>query len=115
MRKVGLVLAVLALMALLLAGVTLLIVEYIWWFDPVNGLAGTPAVFEAQGIYPNIMFLLTFGVLVTGALWYVGARIVQARRGVRIDRAFAAITATSWFTVTTSVAVQPFGAVTVSV
>jgi len=73
------------------ATVALLIVEYIWWFDPVNGLAGTPAVFEAQGIYPYIMFVLTFGVLVTGALWYLGARFVQARRGVRIDRAFAEI------------------------
>jgi amino acid transporter len=73
------------------ATVFLLVVEYVWWFDPVNGLAGTPAVFEAQGIYPNIMFLLTFGVLATGALWYLGARFVQARRGVRIDRAFAEI------------------------
>jgi len=73
------------------ATVSLLFVEWIWWADPINGLAGTPAVFEAQGIYPQIMFLLTFGVLATGALWYIGAWFIQRSRGVRIERAFAEI------------------------
>jgi hypothetical protein len=54
-------------------------------------LAGTPAVFEPQGIYPQIMFVLTFGVLATGAVWYLAARAVQARRGIHIERAFAEI------------------------
>ena len=73
------------------ATVALLVVEYVWWTDPINGLVNTPAVFEAQGIWPPIMLALTFGVLVTGALWYLGARAFQARRGIRIDRAFAEI------------------------
>lgn len=73
------------------ATIALLVVEYIWWFDPINGLAGTPAVFESLGIWPPIMIALTAGVLVTGALWYLGARYVQAQRGVRIERAFAEI------------------------
>jgi amino acid transporter len=74
-----------------IATVALLYVEWIWWADPINGLAGTPAVFEGLGIYPQIMFLLTGGVLVTGALWYIGAWFVQRSRGVRIERAFAEI------------------------
>jgi len=73
------------------ATVALLVVEYIWWADPINGLAGTPAIFESLGIWPPIMIALTAGVFVTGALWYLGARAIQAQRGVRIERAFAEI------------------------
>jgi amino acid transporter len=75
----------------LIATVTLLIVEYIWWSDPINGLSGTPATFESLGIWPYTMWAVTLGVLVSGAIWYVVARAVQARRGVRIDQAFAEI------------------------
>jgi len=69
-----------------IATAVLLFVEYIWWADPVNGLDSTTAV-----LGDDRMKLLTAAVLVTGALWYVGARIIQARRGVHIERAFAEI------------------------
>jgi amino acid transporter len=68
------------------ATIALLIVEYIWWFDPVNGLDSTTAV-----LGDDRMKIITLLVLVTGAIWYVAARFVQASRGVRIDRAFAEI------------------------
>jgi len=73
------------------ATVALLIVEYIWWADPINGLAGTPAVFEAQGLWPPIMIALTAGVLISGVVWYLVASWLQRRRGIRIERAFAEI------------------------
>lgn len=66
--------------------VTLLIAEYVWWADPINGLDATTAV-----LGDDRMKIVTVGVLVTGAIWYLAARFVQARRGVRIDRAFAEI------------------------
>jgi amino acid transporter len=69
-----------------LATVALLAVEYIWWFDPVNGLDSTTAV-----LGDDRMKILTAAVLLTGAVWYIGARYVQASRGVRIERAFAEI------------------------
>jgi amino acid transporter len=68
------------------ATAALLIVEYIWWADPINGLDSTSAV-----LGDDRMKILTLAVLVSGILWYLGARIVQARRGVRIERAFAEI------------------------
>ncbi|HLA17233.1 MAG TPA: APC family permease [Candidatus Limnocylindrales bacterium] len=69
-----------------IATVALLIVEYIWWFDPVNGLDSTTAV-----LGDDRMKLITLAVLASGAIWYIVARYVQASRGVRIDRAFAEI------------------------
>jgi len=68
------------------ATVALLIVEYIWWFDPINGLDATGATLGDER-----MKIITLAVLVTGAIWYIVARFVQASRGVRIDRAFAEI------------------------
>ncbi|HXG39347.1 MAG TPA: APC family permease [Candidatus Limnocylindrales bacterium] len=68
------------------ATVALLIAEYVWWADPVNGLLHTPEV-----LGDHRMWIVTAGVFVTGALWYLGAKAVQARRGVRIERAFAEI------------------------
>jgi APA family basic amino acid/polyamine antiporter len=69
-----------------IATAALLVVEYIWWFDPVNGLDSTTAV-----LGDDRMKIITVAVLVTGALWYVGASLVQRSRGVRIERAFAEI------------------------
>lgn len=69
-----------------IATAALLVVEYIWWADPVNGLDATTAV-----LGDDRMKIMTLVVLVTGALWYLGARFIQARRGVRIERAFAEI------------------------
>lgn len=66
--------------------VFLLIVEWIWWADPINGLDATTAT-----LGDDRMKILTILVLLTGALWYLGARYVQARRGVHIERAFAEI------------------------
>lgn len=74
-----------------IATVSLLIVEYVWWADPINGLANTPTVLTTFILGPYGMWIVTGGVLVTGALWYLGARAVQARRGIRLDRAFAEI------------------------
>ena len=68
------------------ATASLLYVEYIWWADPVNGLDSTTAV-----LGDDRMKIATVLVLATGALWYLGARFIQARRGVRIERAFAEI------------------------
>jgi len=64
----------------------LLIAEYIWWADPVNGLEATTAV-----LGDDRMKILTALVLVTGALWYLGAQAIQRSRGIRIERAFAEI------------------------
>lgn len=64
----------------------LLIAEYIWWADPVNGLDATTAV-----LGDDRMKILTVAVLVTGALWYLGAQAIQRSRGIRIERAFAEI------------------------
>lgn len=68
------------------AFVLLLFVEWIWWADPINGLDATTAT-----LGDDRMKVLTIAVLVTGAVWYLGARFVQARRGVHIERAFAEI------------------------
>lgn len=70
----------------LISTVALLIVEYIWWTDPINGLDATTTV-----LGDDRMKILTVLVLATGALWYLGARFVQASRGVRVERAFAEI------------------------
>lgn len=59
---------------------------YVWWDDPINGLRYTP---DVLGDYR--MWILTVAVPLTGALWYIGATIVQRQRGVRIERAFAEI------------------------
>lgn len=69
-----------------IASAALLFVEYIWWADPVNGLDATTGV-----LGDDRMKIATIVVLATGALWYFGARFVQARRGVLIERAFAEI------------------------
>lgn len=69
-----------------LATATLLYVEWIWWADPINGLQYTPDV-----IGDHRMWIATAGVLMTGAVWYLVARALQARRGIRVERAFAEI------------------------
>jgi APA family basic amino acid/polyamine antiporter len=66
--------------------VALLFVEWLWWADPINGLDATTAV-----LGDDRMKILTVAVLLTGALWYVGAQLLQRSRGVRIERAFAEI------------------------
>ncbi|HEU4673091.1 MAG TPA: APC family permease [Candidatus Limnocylindrales bacterium] len=73
------------------ATVCLLIVEWIWWADPINGLEHTPDVLTTFVLGPYGMWIVTAGVLITGVLWYLGARAIQASRGVRIERAFAEI------------------------
>lgn len=64
----------------------LLFVEWLWWVDPINGLDATTAV-----LGDDRMKILTVAVLATGALWYLGAQLLQRSRGVRIERAFAEI------------------------
>jgi amino acid transporter len=73
------------------ATITLLIAEYVWWADPINGLQYTPDVLTDFVLGPYGMWIVTVGVFVTGALWYLGARWVQARRGFRIEQAFTEI------------------------
>jgi APA family basic amino acid/polyamine antiporter len=73
------------------ATVALVVAEYVWWFDPVNGLGYTPNVLTHFVLGPYGMWIVTAGVLVSGALWYLAARWLQARRGIRIERAFAEI------------------------
>lgn len=68
------------------ATAALLVVEWIWWADPINGLQYTPDV-----LGDHRMWIASAGVLVTGAIWYLAARALQARRGVRVERAFAEI------------------------
>lgn len=69
-----------------IATVALVIVEYIWWADPINGLDATTATLGDDRVK-----IVTVLVLATGAAWYLGARFIQAQRGVRIERAFAEI------------------------
>lgn len=63
-----------------LAVVSLVICEVVFWLDPFVGLA----------YFPNVQ-VLTVGVFVVGALLYWGARMIQARRGIRIEYAFREI------------------------
>lgn len=69
-----------------IATLALLYVEWIWWADPINGLQATPDV-----IGDHRMWIATAGVLVSGAIWYLVARAIQARRGINVERAFAEI------------------------
>jgi amino acid transporter len=69
-----------------IATAALLYVEWIWWADPVNGLQATPDV-----IGDHRMWIATAGVLISGAVWYLVARALQARRGIHVERAFAEI------------------------
>jgi APA family basic amino acid/polyamine antiporter len=64
----------------LLAVISLLICEVVFWLDPFVGLAH----------FPNVQ-ILTVGVFIAGALVYWIAKTVQARRGIHIEYAFREI------------------------
>jgi hypothetical protein len=63
-----------------LAVVSLLICEIVFWLDPFVGLA----------YYPNVQ-VLTVAVFVVGAALYWLAKTIQARRGIRVEYAFREI------------------------
>jgi hypothetical protein len=52
----------------------------LYWIDPIIGVATSP-LFQR----------VTVGVLVSGALVYLGIKALQASRGVRVERAFQEI------------------------
>ena len=58
----------------------MIIVEVLYWIDPVIGVALSP-LFQP----------VTVGVIVSGALVYLGITWLQASRGVRVERAFQEI------------------------
>jgi amino acid transporter len=64
----------------LLAVISLLICEVVFWLDPFVGLVH----------FPNVQ-ILTVGVFIAGALVYWIAKTVQARRGIHIEYAFREI------------------------
>ena len=60
--------------------ISMIIVEVLYWIDPVIGVALSP-LFQR----------VTVGVIVSGALVYLGIKWLQAARGVRVERAFREI------------------------
>jgi hypothetical protein len=60
--------------------ISMIIVEVLYWIDPVIGVALSP-LFQR----------VTVGVIVSGALVYLGIKWFQASRGVRVERAFREI------------------------
>jgi hypothetical protein len=60
--------------------ISMIIVEVLYWIDPVIGVALSP-LFQR----------VTVGVIVSGALVYLGIKWLQASRGVRVERAFQEI------------------------
>jgi hypothetical protein len=58
----------------------MIIVEVLYWIDPVIGVALSP-LFQR----------VTIGVIVSGALVYLGIKWLQASHGVLVERAFQEI------------------------
>jgi hypothetical protein len=58
----------------------MIIIEVLYWIDPVIGVALSP-LFQR----------VTVGVIVSGALVYLGIQWLQASRGVCVEQAFREI------------------------